>query len=81
MPTYTFKDKNTGEVIEKFMSISAREQFLVENPHLETMISGAPMLVDPVRIGIKKTDSGFREVLKKIHTRTPGSQLNKTNHF
>ena len=73
MPTYTFKDKNTGEVTEKFMTISAREQFLVDNPHLETMISGAPMLVDPVRIGIRKTDSGFREVLKKIHTKTPGS--------
>jgi len=42
MPTYKFKDTNTGEEIEKFMSISAREQFIQDNPHLESMIAGCP---------------------------------------
>ena len=28
MPTYAFRDKTTGEVFEKFMSISAREEYL-----------------------------------------------------
>lgn len=81
MPTYNFRNKETGEVFEKFMSISARETFLQENPSIETMISGTPMIVDPVRIGVRKVDSGFKEVLQKIHSRTPGSQLNKTNNF
>ena len=81
MPTYNFRDKETGEVFEKFMSISAREAYLQENPNIETMLSGTPMIVDPVRIGVRKVDSGFKEVLQKIHSRTPGSQLNKTNNF
>lgn len=81
MPTYKFRNKETDEVFEKFMGISAREEYLKENPNLEPMLTGAPTLVDPVRLGIKKPDSGFREVLKKIHTTTPGSQLNKINHF
>jgi hypothetical protein len=81
MPTYNFRNKETGEEFEKFMSISAREQYLLENPHVETMLSGAPVMMDPVRAGVRKVDSGFKEVLRKIHERTPGSQLNKTNSF
>lgn len=81
MPTYNFRNKETGEEFEKFMSISAREQYLLENPHIETMLSGAPVMMDPVRAGVKKVDSGFKEVLRKIHERTPGSQLNRTTSF
>ena len=81
MPTYRFRNRETDEVFEKFMSISARETFLQENPNIETMLSGTPMIVDPVRIGVRKVDSGFKEVLQKIHSKTPGSQLNKTNNF
>lgn len=75
MPTYTFKNKDTGEITEKFMSMSAREDYLKDNPHLETFIGGAPTLVDPVRLGIRKVPDGFREVLNKIHERMPGSTL------
>ena len=79
MPTYNFRNKETGEEFEKFMSISAREQYLSENPHIETMISGAPMVCDPVRVGVRKKDSGFKEVLQKIHSRAPGSRLKDNN--
>jgi hypothetical protein len=75
MPTYTFKNKETGEVFEKFMGISAREEYLKENPNLETVINGAPTLGDPVRLGIRKVPDGFREVLNKVHERMPGSTL------
>jgi hypothetical protein len=75
MPTYTFKNKETGETFDQFMTIASREQFLKENPNLETIISGAPMMMDPVRAGVRKVDNGFKEVLQKIHSRTPGSKL------
>jgi len=78
MPTYTFKDKTTGEEFDKFMGISAREEYLAENPNIEPLISGAPMLVDSHRIGVRKTDAGFKEVSQRIHEKTPGSELNKT---
>jgi hypothetical protein len=81
MPTYKFKDTNSNQEFEKFMSISAREPFLKDNPHLEQMIAGVPMIGDPVNMGVTKRDSGFKEVLQKIHERTPGSDLKKMNAF
>ena len=79
MPTYKFRNTQTGEEFEQFMGISARDEYLKENPHLEPMINGVPMICDPVRVGARKMDTGFKEVLQKIHERTPGSELNKTS--
>lgn len=77
MPTYEFRNKETGEIIERFMKISSKDQFLAENPHLEQTITTAPAFVgDHV---VAKKDTGFKEVLQKIHERTPGSQLDKTS--
>jgi len=59
------------------MKIADRDQYLIENPHIEAVLS-APNLIDPVRLGVRKTDNGFKEVLQKIHEKTPGSQLNRT---
>ena len=78
MPLYEFRNTDTGEVFEKLMSMSSREEYLKENPNIEAHISGAPAMIDPVRLGVRKTDQGFREVLQRIHEKTPGSQLNKT---
>ena len=80
MPLYDFRNKDTGEVFEKFMSISAKEEYLKENPNIESML-GMNALIDPVRLGIRRPDQGFKEVLQKIHEKTPGSQLNKTTHI
>jgi hypothetical protein len=74
MPTYDFKNTVTGEIITRVMKISEREEFLKENPELETYISSIT-IGDPVRLGVRKIDNGFKEVLQKIHTRTPGSTL------
>lgn len=79
MPLYEFKNKETGEIIEKFMGISAREDYMNQNPNMEPMISGGNPLIDPVRLGIRRPDSGFKEVLQRIHEKTAGSTLNKTS--
>lgn len=73
MPTYEFRNKETGEVTEVFMKISAKEQYLIDNPHLEQTMTQAPAFAGD-HITIKK-DTGFKEVLQKIHEKTPGSQL------
>lgn len=65
MPTYTFRDKNTEEFFDKIMSWDARQKYLEENPNLE-VVMGAPAMGDSVRLGIRKNDDGFREVLSKI---------------
>ncbi len=80
LPTYTFKDTQTGEVFDKLMKISEREEYLKSNPHIESVIS-APNLVDPIRLGGLRPPSGFKEVLKNIHERSPGSQLKKNGNI
>jgi hypothetical protein len=79
MPLYEFKNKETGELTEKFMSFSSREEYLEQNPNMEVVISGGNPLIDPVRLGIKRPDAGFKEVLQRIHEKTAGSTLNKTS--
>lgn len=80
MPTYDFRDKNTGEITERIMKISEREQFLQDNPHLEQVLLHAPQVnADP--IGSNRHGKAFREVLNKIHSKTPGSTLNKTTEI
>lgn len=75
MPTYDFRNKDTGEVFEKVMKIADKEQYLIDNPHLEQTITTAPAFAGD-HIVIKK-DTGFKEVLQRVHEKTPGSQLNK----
>lgn len=75
MPVYQFKHKETGEVHEKLMSFASREEYLKEQPHLEVVL-GAPALGDPVKLGLKKPDAGFRDVLKNIKSKHRGSNIN-----
>lgn len=80
MPTYDFRNKDTGEITEVFMRISEREKYLADNPHLEQVLLSAPQInADP--IGSNQHGKAFREVLNKIHSKTPGSQLNKTTEI
>jgi len=79
MPTYSFRDKDTGVTFDKFMRIAERDEFLKNNPNLETILTAAPAFTGDHITAVKKYDSGFKEVLQKIHERTPGSELNKTS--
>ena len=74
MPTYTFRNKKTDEVFDSIMSWNTREEFLKINPDLEPII-GSPSIGDSVRLGIRKPDDGFREVMSKIHSANYKSNL------
>ena len=74
MPTYTFRNKDSEEIFDKIMSWDSREEYLKENPNLEVII-GAPAMGDVVRLGIRKPDQGFNEVLSKIHAANYRSNL------
>jgi hypothetical protein len=79
MPTYVFRNKETGEQFEQVMKMSELDQFRAENPQLETVIQSVAF-GDPTKLTTtRKFDSGFKEVLQKIHERSPGSELNKTS--
>jgi hypothetical protein len=80
MPTYDFKYKDTEEVFTKVMKIAEKEQYLLDNPNVEPVMS-APVMIDPVRLGVRKIDNGFKEVLQRVHEKTPGSVLNRTTNI
>lgn len=77
MPTYEFRNKQTGEVTEHFMKMSAKDEFLAANPHLEQTMTQAPAFAGD-HITLKK-DTGFKEVLQKIKERNPHNDLHKTS--
>lgn len=59
MPTYNFRHKDSGEILEEFMSISARTEFLAEHPEYEQVILEAPALGDPAALGYQKPPTDF----------------------
>lgn len=76
MPTYKFIDHTNGDVWEELMGISACDAFLEENPSIERLYNGGPMLVGGYNDRVK-IDGGFKEVLSKIAQNNPNSELAK----
>ena len=78
MPLYDFIDTNTGEQFSTFMKIAEKESFLEENPHVQSLILGAPSLARGT--GTMKNDNGWKENLSRIAEAHPNSALaNKVN--
>ena len=69
MPTYDFENTETGEVEEKFMSISAKEQYLKDNPHMKQIINGGTFVYS--NNVLKTAGDGWKEVQDKIKSGLP----------
>jgi hypothetical protein len=62
MPTYTFKNKESGEMFDLVLKISQLDEFKADHEHLEQVIVPPPLVA-----GVnQKPDNGFRDVLKSI---------------
>ena len=72
MPTYKFKNTDTEEEFQEFMSMKERETFLSDNPHIEPMLTTAALVGDHV---VKKMDGGMKETLQKIADKNPNTPL------
>lgn len=85
MPTYTFKNKNTGEIEEHVMRIAELDVFKESNPHLERSFApeDLPVLGDGMRMstpGTGKADSTFEKyVINRIKEQVPGNTLGKSH--
>jgi hypothetical protein len=64
MPTYTFTNTETEEVFTEILSLSEREEFLKNNPHIKQNLA-TPGHADSVRLGVRKIDKSFNDVLIK----------------
>ena len=69
MPTYDFENTETGEVEEKFMSISAKEKYLKDHPHIKQKI-GAAKFISSNNV-LKKAGDGWKEVQDRIKSGMP----------
>lgn len=78
MPTYLFRDNDTGEEREEFMSISARDVYLKENPNLTQLVNGAPLIHSGRGLVNAKPDNAFRDVLKEIKKKHSGGFTKST---
>ena len=72
MPVYTFYNKDTDEYYDKFMKISERENYLSDNPQVESIITAPAIVGDHV---IKRMDGGMKEVFSRVAEAHPNSPL------
>ena len=85
MPTYTFKDKDSGEIFEKKMSYTVLDNFKRDNPNLELQIfaKNLPKFSDGIRMstpGTGQPDSTFEKyVIQRMAETIPGNTI-KANH-
>ena len=70
MPTYDFINKKTGKEYSEFMSISEKETYLEQNPHIQQKVSSINIISGTGGI---KNDGGWRELQSKIAERNPGT--------
>ena len=72
MPTYSFRNNDTGEEWEEFFSISGKEEFLEKNDHIVQLPSLISIIGD---VGGIKNDSGWGDNMSRIAEAHPGSPL------
>ena len=72
MPLYTFMNNDTGEEVTEMMSMSAREEYLKNNPHMTQQIKSLNMVS---MVGGIKNDGGWNENLSRIAEAHPNSSL------
>ncbi len=76
MPTYNFKNQESGEEYSKFLFASELEDYLKNNPLVIQTISNGSQVGDPWRMGRIKPDDGFRDILRNIKKKHAHTTVN-----
>ena len=79
MPTYRFRNTETDEIFDVVMRMSEYDQYKETNPTHERYHDTPIPMGDPVRLGVRKMDTGFKEVLQKIKSQTSYADFDKTS--
>ena len=87
MPTYEYQCDKCEHYFTKFTSI-AKMLESEEEPcpncsevAVKKVMLTAPAIGDAVRLRVRRPDGGFKEVLHKIHEKTPGSRIKDNSSF
>tara|TARA_B100000609_G_C16909424_1_gene278643 strand:- start:278 stop:574 length:297 start_codon:yes stop_codon:yes gene_type:complete len=74
MPTYNFRNNETGEEWEEFFTMSGKDSFLEQNPDIVQLPSLFAMSASGTGDRIK-TDDGWKENLSRIAEAHPNTPL------
>ena len=77
MPTYEFKNNDTGEVFEKIFSYDSKVEFLEENPNCQSHYTTLNIDYDGGGSVLSKAGSGWKEVQDRIKSGMPPSERHK----
>jgi putative FmdB family regulatory protein len=87
MPTYEYQCDLCEHYFTKFTSISTMN-LAEEEPcpncaeiAVKKVMFTAPSIGDAVRLRIRRPDNGFKEVLHKIHEKSPRSRIKDNSTF
>lgn len=75
MANYTFLNTETNEEFDISMRISELDDYKKNNPHLIQQLR-ATAIADPTRLGLKKPDGGFRDLLKDMKSKHRRNSIN-----
>lgn len=88
MPCYEYRCKACEYKFNLMVRISAMDEPTTEPcpschaSEIERMFpSIAPSIGDAVRLGIRRPDEGFKDVLRKIHDANPQSNIKDTSRY
>lgn len=66
MPIYSMRNGDTQEEFEVVLKYSELADYLKDNPNITQIFNKFPGFGDSVRLGIRKPDDGFRDVLRNV---------------
>ena len=75
MPTYRFRNMNSGEEFDEFMSMDEREKYLKTHPIIAQVPVPVAFVGDHIMGVGPKVDSGFNERMSQIASAHPTSPL------
>lgn len=81
MPNYDYRCGACDHRFEDFLPMKNRKKPCKApcpacgEMKVEQTIVSAPVLIDPVRLGIRRPDGGFKEVISKIKAAHPRSKM------
>lgn len=77
MPTYEFKNKDTGEVFEKIMSYEKKVEYLKDNPNIQSHYTTLNIDHDGGKSVLSRAGSGWKEVQDRIKSGMPPKDRHK----
>lgn len=81
MPFYNYLCRKCDHRFEEFLPMKERSKPCKSGcpscgeKAIEQYVASAPVAIDPVRLGVRRPDHGFREVISKIRKAHPRAKM------